>query len=86
MLFVSGFVRMPSGTLPATRPSLLAFGLAVVFGGLIELHQGYILTNRTADIYDFIANCIGALIGLRLIRNGKLKSLLDILYPEKKEN
>jgi VanZ family protein len=37
--------------------------IAVTYGGLIEIYQGYLLPNRTGDYVDFIANCIGCLIG-----------------------
>lgn len=45
------------------RASTLAFILTVTYGGLIELMQGYLLSNRTMDILDMVANIIGATIG-----------------------
>lgn len=47
--------------------SIPLFGGAI-YGGLIELYQGYILTNRIADWVDFLANCIGAFIGWVIMR------------------
>ncbi len=45
---------------------LLVVAGAMVFGGVMELLQGAITTNRYADIIDFIANCSGAVVGLLL--------------------
>ena len=46
---------------------------AIIYGGLIELYQGYILTDRTADWVDFIANCTGSYIGVRIFINRNLR-------------
>lgn len=48
------------------RRALLAwaFGIAVVYGGLTELMQGFLLVDRTADLLDFIANTAGAIAAL----------------------
>lgn len=35
----------------------------VIYGGLTELYQHWMLADRTADVYDFIANTAGAIIG-----------------------
>jgi VanZ family protein len=32
------------------------------YGGLLEVLQGTVFNKRSQDIYDFIANCLGALI------------------------
>ena len=43
-----------------------AMAFAIIYGGLIELYQGYVLTNRTGDWFDFIANTIGTYVGMRI--------------------
>jgi VanZ family protein len=43
---------------------LLIFGLSAGFGLLIECGQGLFTADRYFDIYDAIANSIGALAGL----------------------
>ena len=35
----------------------------ILYGGLIEILQGTFYTDRYADIYDFIANGVGAILG-----------------------
>jgi len=42
--------------------------IAASYGGLIEIYQGYFLRNRTGDYVDFIANCIGCLIGWIIVK------------------
>lgn len=51
---------------PATRRTV--FLITVAYGGLIELYQGYLLTDRVADWVDFMANVIGAGIGAIITR------------------
>ena len=41
---------------------------AVVYGGVLELYQGRLFVERSSDIMDFIANVLGALLGLILFR------------------
>ncbi len=36
---------------------------AIIYGGLIELYQAFVLTDRNGDWFDFIANTVGCLIG-----------------------
>lgn len=38
----------------------------ILFGGLMEICQHYIFINRSGNWYDFIANAIGALLGVIL--------------------
>jgi hypothetical protein len=38
--------------------------IAIFYGGLTEIYQHLFLVDRVADIYDFIANVIGVLIGI----------------------
>jgi VanZ family protein len=45
-----------------------AFIIAVVYGALTELLQEFIFTDRNADLYDFIANVIGAVLGVIAFR------------------
>ena len=48
----------------SARPA--AFTISVLYGGLLEIMQGTIFIDRTADIFDFIANSFGCLMGLLL--------------------
>jgi hypothetical protein len=42
--------------------------IAVFYGAFTEYYQHAFLTDRVADIYDFIANIIGVLIGLLIYK------------------
>lgn len=47
-------------------PKSSAFVLSVFYGGVLELLQDAVFEERSADVYDFIANSFGALMGLLL--------------------
>lgn len=68
ILFSYGFGRMPTGNRWSRNQFSIPLLGGIIYGGLIELYQGYILTNRTADYVDFIANCIGSWIGWAVMR------------------
>jgi len=36
----------------------------VFYGGIMEILQHYIFINRSGNIYDFLANAIGSIIGV----------------------
>jgi glycopeptide antibiotics resistance protein len=55
----------------------LAFSFTVAYGGLLELMQYYVFSERSGDVLDFMANATGALVGLLLYR--KLSKKLDFL-------
>jgi VanZ family protein len=41
----------------------IVFGCVILFGIVLELIQHQLNPNRTYDIYDLMANCIGVVIG-----------------------
>lgn len=42
------------------------FGCAVLYGGIIELIQLCFFAHRSGDWLDFVADCVGALVGCLL--------------------
>ena len=46
----------------------ISFSFCLLYGGLLELLQGAIFVDRSADIYDFIANTAGACISYIVFR------------------
>jgi len=50
-------------TLPRVRPVLVVLGVAG-FGAGVEVLQGMLSTGRSTDIYDGLANALGALLAL----------------------
>jgi len=67
-LLVLGFNRAHPAHWMRRNPARTAWFLAALYGGLIELYQGFILTDRQADPIDFLADCIGGLLGIGLLR------------------
>lgn len=51
----------PTGAAPAVRWTA---GVCVAYGGLLEVMQGTLMTDRYADVGDFVANGIGVALGL----------------------
>ena len=45
------------------RVVVIAFLVSVTYGAIIELIQGYVISGRSMDVMDMIANVIGAAIG-----------------------
>lgn len=58
-----GLVKQYKFSYKRNRVSSIAFLLAVSYGGIIELIQGYLLSGRTMDLMDMIANIVGAIFG-----------------------
>ncbi len=65
-LLSSGFRKQTQLKFALLHAAGSATVFAIIYGGLIELYQGYILTDRTADWVDFIANCMGIYIGMQI--------------------
>ena len=55
-------------TLPSLKRSFkwMAFTACVLYGGALEIMQQTLFVGRSADIYDFIANSFGCVVGLLL--------------------
>ncbi len=53
----TGFLKLQQHAKPA------AFFLCVTYGGLMEVMQGTFFAGRSMDMYDFIANTFGCIMG-----------------------
>lgn len=51
----------------ALKLYLIAIVFPMLFGVAIEIVQHLWLSQRTGDIWDIVANCLGVLIGFRLV-------------------
>ncbi|WP_265242154.1 VanZ family protein [Muriicola sp. Z0-33] len=63
-----------NGTLRRTKAVLIIGISVIIYGIIIEVIQEVFTEYRTADIYDALANCIGALAGavtIKLLFSGK---------------
>ena len=45
------------------RAILLAIVISIAYGGLTEIMQEYLVPKRTGDWFDFLADCIGTVMG-----------------------
>lgn len=61
--FTIGFTKQNAYCKLRHRAWKIAFVFGVVYGATIELIQGTLVTYRTMDIYDMVANVIGCCIG-----------------------
>lgn len=49
------------------KHNLFIIFIVIIYGIVIEILQGVITKNREADIYDAIANSLGAIVGFILV-------------------
>lgn len=71
ILFSRGFSLQTNFQLLSIYPKTIASIIGILYGGLLELMQGYCLVDRSADIADFIANTFGCLMGVVLFEKIK---------------
>lgn len=64
VLLLNSFTKYFAPTIIRTYAFLLAGLFCVSYGGLLEILQGAIFSERTADIFDFIANSFGCMLAL----------------------
>jgi glycopeptide antibiotics resistance protein len=65
-----------------TAMFILAFVSAVLYGILMELMQGWYLSDRSADWLDVIANSVGCVIALLFLRRLKTGFFVEIQQKE----
>ncbi|MEI6487627.1 MAG: VanZ family protein [Bacteroidota bacterium] len=51
----------------------------IIYGGLLEIMQGTIFIERSADVFDFIANSVGCLIALAVYDKLEKKILIHLI-------
>ncbi len=65
-LSVRGFLMQSSYSKLQSFAKPIAFIICVIYGGSLEIMQGTIFEQRSADIFDFLANSFGCIMGLLL--------------------
>jgi len=58
-----------------TKALFLAAVISILYGGITELMQEYLVPTRTGDWFDFLADTIGTLLGI---------SIFDLFFRKKK--
>jgi VanZ family protein len=66
LLLTRGFLLQSNQKLLHTHPKLVSLLFCIVYGGVLEILQQTIFEDRSASVFDFIANSFGAVIGLVL--------------------
>jgi glycopeptide antibiotics resistance protein len=66
MLAIRGFRLQQRSAYVRANAIFLATGLSVMYGGLLEIMQGTLFAERSADFYDFIANSFGCFLAALL--------------------
>ncbi|MDX9745509.1 MAG: VanZ family protein [Syntrophales bacterium] len=73
LLTIRGFMVQTRYSVMRNHAKLLAFVMCVAYGYLMEVMQGRWFEGRSMDVYDFIANTFGCVMGLvfynRISRN-----------------
>lgn len=59
ILTVRGFFLQTTFLKIQQHPKKIAFVCCVVYGALLEIMQGTLFEQRSADVFDFIANSVG---------------------------
>lgn len=68
VLVIRGFELQTTFSFLQKNAKSIACTLCISYGGLLELMQEAVFEERSADVYDFIANSFGCLLGLFLYR------------------
>jgi len=64
VLTVRGFLMQSRYENLRKNARSIAALMCITYGGALEIMQGTIFEERSADIYDFIANSFGCIMGL----------------------
>ncbi|MDZ7742345.1 MAG: VanZ family protein [Bacteroidota bacterium] len=75
-LLLHGLVKQYGAGNKRFMYKIVAFNTGMVFGLLMEVLQYYEFSGRNGNIYDFIANTIGSLIGIWIFSIYKRKKLV----------
>ena len=63
-LLIKAFMEQTSVRLLSSYPKIISILISALYGVLIEVLQEYFFSGRQGDVYDAMADALGALIGL----------------------
>jgi VanZ family protein len=64
LLTVRGFIVQTTFINISHSARFIAFVFCVTYGGVMEIMQGTLFEQRSASVFDFIANSFGATLGI----------------------
>lgn len=76
---IRGFLLQTTFHKIQQSPKLISFLICVTYGGALEIMQEAVFEERSADIYDFIANSFGCIVGLLLYTWTEKKILIKFI-------
>ncbi len=79
LLTVRGFILQTTFKQLNQSPKTIAFIICVAYGGLMEIMQGTLFIERSADIFDFIANSFGCTMAIIMYNWMEKKFLVKII-------
>ena len=79
VLTIRGFLLQTTFDKIQQSPKLISFLICVTYGGALEIMQDVVFDERSTDIYDFIANSFGCLVGLFLYHWTEKKILIKFM-------
>ncbi len=79
LLTIRGFLLQTTIEYLQKNAKSIAAVICIVYGGSLEVMQGTLFQERSADVFDFIANSFGVVVGLMMytiIENKILKHFI----------
>ncbi len=64
LLLIRGFLVQTTFVLMQEKAKHFSILICITYGGLLEIMQETLFEDRSADVYDFIANSFGCVLGL----------------------
>ncbi len=79
LLLIRGAVLQTRFNFLSQYSFLISGSLCVLYGGVLELMQEAVFEERSADLYDFIANSFGVLVGMICYNKIEQKILIKFI-------
>ena len=79
LLTVRGFLLQTRFIKIQHKAKAVAVVLCIAYGGSLEIMQGTLFEERSADVYDFIANSFGCVMALFLYQHVEKMILIKLI-------
>lgn len=79
LLLIRGFKVQSSFPKLSERSKIFCTTISIIYGGSLEIMQGAFFSKRSADVYDFIANSFGCIIGIIFYDSLERKFLVRLI-------
>jgi VanZ family protein len=64
ILTYRGFLKQNKIIILQNNSKIFSISICIAYGGLTEILQGIVFVERSADLFDFIANSFGCILGV----------------------